>query len=194
MPQTANFQGFVLVVDADTAVGRAAVAELTRLGGRCVLGAADQERVGRLADGLPRVTVAVGDAVDAEVVLTTVADGVGALVAVVVPVPPGSGRPEAVVQPVARAMAMAAGLAEAAGSRGLPVVVVGPGAAAVVAWAREQAPQAGPLHAVPEVARLVEVGVAPVPQVGPSAPPRRRDRALQLARTLWGRLVPDPPP
>jgi len=164
----------VLVVDADLPAASDHFVTLGRRGFTVVGGARDQVRLARVPDAAAfRLTVPVMDPVDAEVALSTVHDAVGALAAVVMVVSPGEGKPAAQVAGVSAAMALAMGLGSACLERGVPLHLVGPGAAAVAAW----------------VAELV--GMAPrlgLPGV-PDEPTRRRDRVVGQARRFAQRVL-----
>lgn len=171
----------VLLVDADIDTAKMARVVLEQAGHAVVLGARDQQRLAGLdlSSALGVLTVPVGDGADCDAILDTFADAWGAPDALVVPVGSAGGRVEARVRPVAEAMAMAEGLAQAAEARALPVVVVGSGASAVIAFASEAAD--GPLQ-------VVAVASPALLQLPIEAPTRRRDRLLLAARSVVHRV------
>ena len=167
----------VLVVDADQPLAHEVIEQLVAAGFTVAAGARDQVRLAGVPDAVAcQLTVPVMDEVDAEVVLSTVGDALGEPMAIVVVVAPGQGRPESQVAGVAAAMALSIGLGASCGARGIPLHVVGPGAAAVVAWLVERL----------EVSARVGLPGAS------DRPLRRRDkvihRARQLARSVMQRL------
>ena len=164
----------VLVVDADRPLAHQVVEELGAAGFSVAVGARDQVRLTEVPESsVRRLTVPVMDEVDAEVVLSTVRDAVGTLVAVVVVVSASEGKPEAQVSGVAAAMALSMGLAAACGAAGIPLHVVGPGAAAVVAWVDER----------------LEVSARVGLPVTADESTRRRDRVVQRARRMAQRVL-----
>lgn len=164
----------VLVVDADGPLAHEIVEELNAAGFSTAVGARDQVRLAEVPEtAVCRLTVPVMDEVDSEVVLSTVRDAVGTPVAVVLVVAPGDGKAEAQVAGVAAAMALSLGLGAACGEAGIPLHVVGPGAAAVLAWVDER----------------VEVLARSGLPIAAEVPARRRDRVVQHARQMVQRVL-----
>jgi len=176
----------IMVVDADRSDGSELCVMLHSAGHEVIRGARDQQSLAGLparGHGLD-LTVPVGDATDASVVLTTIEDTVGTLNALVIPVEPVEGSITARVRAVSHSMALAEGLCAAAQAVDLPVFIVGSQAPAVLEFVT------GTLEARPERIAVVDAAELLRAMQEPSARPRR-SRWAARARRIVRRVLPE---